>query len=122
VPAERQLELPATTLAPACARAFLYDAWASEVGRDVLDAMGLCVSELVTNALDHAVPPYRVRLSSCDDRHRVEVDDATTDVVPVVQPQSESQPRGRGLFLVEQLANAWGVVFEDRHKTVWAEF
>ena len=115
------MELPATTSAPGAARAFVRDQWTDIAGPEVLDAIDLCVSELVTNALDHALPPYRLRLRVQDQALRIEVDDATVER-PVVQSRQPSDARGRGMYLVDQVCRAWGVVPSATGKTVWAEF
>ncbi len=81
----------------------------------------LCVSELVTNALDHAVPPYEMRIVRACDRLRVEVADATV-LWPVLRPMSPMAVRGRGMFLVQCTATRWGVEATASGKTVWAEF
>src|SRR4051794_17522773 len=102
------------------ARAFVRDCWAGVSDR-TLDDVTLCVSELVTNALDHAAPPYELRIDRHDDHLRVEVADAST-VEPTVRPASSSSARGRGMFIVAHVAATWGVVHTRRGKTVWAEF
>jgi two-component sensor histidine kinase len=103
------------------ARAFVRQSWADLDDEDTLDAVALCVSELVTNALDHAVPPYELRIGRRGTRLRVEVDDAS-DRPPVLRPISPTAARGRGIFLVEAVATTWGVHPTNDGKTVWAEF
>ena len=115
------LELFPGVTAPGVARAFIRDRWSGQAGPDVLDAVGLCVSELVTNAIDHAQPPYHLRLFERRGTLRVELEDATVDP-PIVRAQHPLQARGRGMFLVETLASAWGVLPSASGKTVWAEF
>src|SRR3954453_18907682 len=51
-------ELGLNPSTPRAARAFVRERWADLAQPELLDAVGLCVSELVTNALDHAEPPY----------------------------------------------------------------
>jgi len=114
-------ELGFNSAMPGAARAFVHDRWDGMARPEVLDAVGLCVSELVTNALDHAQPPYWLRLSERGSTLRVELEDATVDP-PVVRSQDPHQLRGRGMFLVEHLSRAWGVLPSDHGKTVWAEF
>jgi two-component sensor histidine kinase len=81
----------------------------------------LCVSELVTNALDHAPPPYELRVGRDCGRLRVEVADASARP-PVLRPLLPTARRGRGIFLVERIATQWGVEPTSAGKTVWAEF
>ncbi|MEU0026104.1 hypothetical protein [Streptomyces sp. NPDC006335] len=52
----------------------------------------------------------------------MEVGDARVDRLPV--PAGEADEGGRGLLLVEALAEGWGVELRPggAYKTVWAEF
>jgi len=86
-----------------------------------IDAVTLCVSELVTNALDHATPPIDLRMARDDGRLRIEVSDAST-ARPVPRSYDPSALRGRGLQFVDQNASSWGVDPSPHGKTVWAEF
>ncbi|MFD7276441.1 ATP-binding protein [Streptomyces sp. NPDC059862] len=82
----------------------------------------LCVSELATNALMHGVPPGRgflLRLSYVDGV-RVEVHDSG-DGVPHADAREPGEG-GRGLLLVSELADKWGVGERDPGKLVWCEF
>jgi anti-sigma regulatory factor (Ser/Thr protein kinase) len=115
------IELGPNSSAPGEARAFVREHWSEQAGPDVLDVVGLCVSELVTNAIDHAQPPYRLRLSERGHTLRIELEDATVEP-PIVRSQHPLQARGRGMFLIETLSRAWGVLPCEGGKTVWAEF
>ncbi|WP_405806919.1 ATP-binding protein [Streptomyces sp. NBC_00210] len=88
-----------------------------------IDDVLLCVSELTTNALVHGVPPgrgYRLRLWLYGDGLlRVEVHDSGGGRPGVREPDGES---GRGLVLVDALADKWGVGGRDPGKIVWCEF
>ncbi|MCI3278932.1 ATP-binding protein [Streptomyces cylindrosporus] len=86
------------------------------------DDLLLCVSELVTNALLHGVPPGRrllFRLKYDGEVIRIEVHDSGTGVPRVADDADEG---GRGLLLVSALADKWGVGERDPGKVVWAEF
>ena len=115
------LQLPATPTAAGMARSFVRRCWSHVDDAAIMDAVALCVSEMVTNALDHAVPPYELRLGQSATRLRVEVADASEDG-PVVRQPTPRALRGRGMFLVDCTATAWGVVADGGGKTVWAEF
>jgi anti-sigma regulatory factor (Ser/Thr protein kinase) len=115
------LELPPTASSARLARRFVLRCWGDLAHSDLLDAITLCVSELVTNALDHARPPYELRVARNRGRLRVEVADASARV-PELQPLSLTAPRGRGIYLVERTATRWGVEPTTGGKTVWAEF
>lgn len=90
-----------------------------------LDDVRLCVSELVTNALLH--PPVAdglilVRLELHNSDVLLDVQDGG-DGIPAPRPSQEVDDHGRGLHLVDALADAWGVT--ARHgpgKRVWATF
>lgn len=118
---DAMLPLPAEPTAAAMARAFVRRRWSDVDDSDTMDAVALCVSELVTNALDHAPPPYEMRIARDEGRLRIEVADASSHP-PLVRPSSPMAARGRGMFLVDATASQWGVESTPRGKTVWAEF
>src|SRR5438067_684391 len=105
---ESRLELPALPTAAAMARSYVRRLWSTLENDDTLERVVLCVSELVTNALDHAPPPYELRIARRDGRLRIEVSDASHRP-PVLQPRSPTAGRGRGIFLVESVSTRWGV-------------
>ena len=118
---ESVLELPPTPTAAALAREFVRRCSAPIASAEIMDAVILCVSELVTNALDHGVPPYRLNIRHDADRLRIEVADASAKL-PELRPTSSIAMRGRGIFLVDRMATEWGVSPTAAGKTVWAEF
>ncbi|MGC8920637.1 ATP-binding protein [Streptomyces sp. PG2] len=76
--------------------------------REVLDTVELLTSELVTNAYLHGKGPSSLRLTALGDgcpRIPPPFDRPTGERVPLVPPDSET---GRGLYLVQQYADAWG--------------
>ncbi len=86
----------------------------------VADAQ-VVVSELVTNAQLHGLPPVTVRVLQHEDRLRVEVGDLSPHALVRPVPSSEAMT-GRGLALVAGMSDAWGVDAHDgRGKVVWAE-
>ena len=84
------------------------------------DVVALLVSETVTNAIKHADPPVELRLHREGDRLRVEVCD-TSPRRPVVRTYDPDRESGRGMELVEALADTWGVRGCDPGKVVWFE-
>ncbi|MFI7337703.1 ATP-binding protein [Streptomyces sp. NPDC050085] len=95
------------------------------VDGECADDILLCVSELATNALVHGVPPGRgflLRLLPYGDegRARVEVHDSGGGV-PAVPCADGDCEGGRGLMLVQAVADKWGVGERDPGKVVWCE-
>ncbi|MGW3656390.1 ATP-binding protein [Streptomyces sp. NPDC005151] len=99
--------------------------WACEARAD--DVL-LCVSELVTNALLHGVPPGRgfrihLYLEPADGVLRAEVHDSGDGEVRLADAGAASDAEGgRGLLLVAALADRWGVGERNPGKVVWCEF
>ncbi|MFI8456012.1 ATP-binding protein [Kitasatospora sp. NPDC085464] len=81
-------------------------------GERFLDSGELVLGELVTNAVLHAkTPPGRlifIRFELDPDSLRIEVHDADANQPSVPHPATEQDERGRGLWLVSQLASGWG--------------
>lgn len=80
----------------------------------------LLTSELVTNALLHAGSDLEVRLQTDPHRVRVEVHDGGQRL-PLAATAAPDATSGRGLLLVRQLANDWGVDRAASGKSVWFE-
>ena len=114
-----QIDLANRSDSPARARR----AVAELVGnRPRTDELLLCVSEVVTNAVLHGAEPIEVYVCSDGDLLRIEVSDGgprTDGVVP--RSAEDSRPGGRGLHIVNSLADRWGTTDKDAGKTVWAE-
>ena len=80
----------------------------------------LLVSELVTNAALHARTESELSIGIDEGTVRVEVRDGS-DVLPVAKHYSTTASTGRGLLLVDQLADRWGAEAERVGKVVWFE-
>ncbi|SDC15187.1 Anti-sigma regulatory factor (Ser/Thr protein kinase) [Geodermatophilus telluris] len=82
--------------------------------------VALLVTELVANVVDHvggeAVLSLEVELS--DGWLRIAVADGSA-VRPVVGELRGDQPRGRGMQIVEAVADRWGAEDADGGKRVW---
>ncbi|MGW6866187.1 SpoIIE family protein phosphatase [Streptomyces sp. NPDC054901] len=89
------------------------------VDEDTAAATELIVSELVTNALRYGSPPLRLRLIK-DRSLTCEVYDAST-TSPHLRHARAVDEGGRGLFIVAQLAQRWGIRYTATGKTVWTE-
>jgi anti-sigma regulatory factor (Ser/Thr protein kinase) len=90
---------------------------------DITDAAQLCMSELVTNVITHVGPgtPTTLALSMRGTHLRIEVHDPDTRAVPVRLDSTGDSERGRGMALVDGIANAWGVQLRLDRKVTWCE-
>ena len=117
------LELSASPAAVAEARHAL-DGLADTVPDDRLRDVRLLVSELVTNAVRHAglKPTDMIRLVVLPRARmlRVEVHDPGGGFEPRPPSPDPQRPSGWGLYLVEELADRWGVD-SKRRTSVWFE-
>jgi anti-sigma regulatory factor (Ser/Thr protein kinase) len=78
------------------------------------------VTELVTNVVLHARTGFDLSMELDGDRLRLEVRDASP-LLPRPRRFSRESTTGRGMRLVETLAQSWGVQRRDGGKTVWLE-
>ena len=90
-----------------------------------LDPAAHIVAELAANAVTHGRVPGRdfsLLLYVIGDTLRIEMTDTRGDRMACLQPASGDGESGRGLLLVDALAERWGA-FEGLppRKTVWAE-
>jgi anti-sigma regulatory factor (Ser/Thr protein kinase) len=137
--------MPARPASVPAARRFVDDALSSWGREELLDDVGLSVSELVTNATLHSQSThFDVELRLHDEGVHVAVEDggamparsiaARTSALPAhadpgVQPdllddeavEAESMT-GRGLFIVAALASSWGIDDVPGGTRVWAHF
>ncbi|MET8560070.1 SpoIIE family protein phosphatase [Streptomyces flaveolus] len=91
---------------------------------DLADGIELVAGELITNALMHTEGSAIVTLRTLDDgdrRLRIEVEDGSS-ALPRRIDAGEIGVSGRGLVLVERLADSWGVEARGGGKAVWCEF
>jgi len=90
-----------------------------------LDPAAHIVAELATNAVTHGRVPgrdFHLMLYVIADTLRIEVTDTRGDRVPQPQQPDTDAESGRGLMLVDALADRWGVTpGMPPRKTVWAE-
>lgn len=130
-PEPRDIALPATPVSCRMAREFVH----SVIGGVEDPRVALVVSELVANAVVHAHARPRLRVGWDGSTVDVEVEDDGPGE-PVLQTPDSLTPSGRGLALVDRIADAWGVASTpslpterpeeadprgaDHHKVVWA--
>lgn len=109
------------------------DEWGHPYDSTVNETLTLIAAELAANAIRHGHVPgrdFHVRLIQCRSKAttllRIEVADTRTERSP--SPEKPASPAtdeeaGRGLFLVSQLADRWGVAprVGAPGKSVWGE-
>jgi anti-sigma regulatory factor (Ser/Thr protein kinase) len=114
------VELPSSNEAPATARRAL-KGLAGRVSEGRARDLALLVSELVTNAVRHAAGERLRLVVTLDARAlRVEVHDPGNGFEPREPEPDPTRPSGWGLFLVDELADRWGVDRTPR-TLVWFE-
>jgi anti-sigma regulatory factor (Ser/Thr protein kinase) len=90
----------------------------------VIDDVNVIISELMSNALRHArpLPSGQVRLawSTSDDAIEIAVCDGGARTEPRRGHPTLSSLGGRGLGIVETIAECWGVDHDHDGTTVWA--
>jgi anti-sigma regulatory factor (Ser/Thr protein kinase) len=116
-----ELLLPAVPTAPAEARAVV-EAIGSDLPEPVLIDAKLLMTEIVGNAIKHAGRDIQAVIIRIVRNHffRVEVVDPGPMFDPKPRPPGVGVG-GRGLFLVDSVANAWGVEPDEAGKKVWFE-
>ncbi|HEX2848983.1 MAG TPA: SpoIIE family protein phosphatase [Acidimicrobiales bacterium] len=120
-PREARMLLDADTRSPGEARRFVagvLHSWRMSelVGGDI----ELLTSEVASNAVRHTGGAFTVVVRYDGALVRVEIGDGSR-VLPTIREFAPDDTSGRGLFLVEALASAWGVVPTLEGKRVWFE-
>lgn len=104
------------------ARHLIRAAVAAWGARERADEIELAADELITNALVHTDDGADVGMRlTAEGRIRIEVED-TSSALPRRREAGDWAVSGRGLLLVERLADAWGVEPRGGGKRVWCEF
>ncbi len=118
------------------ARRFVDEALTGWGNRELVDDVGLCVTELSTNAMLHSASHYfEIELQKIADAVRVSVLDAGrvpadaiaartkfSDALVEDLSADDASTTGRGMFIVSALADSWGIDELPEGKRVWAEF
>lgn len=106
------------------ARAVVSDELGQAVSSEVLEDATLLVSELVTNAIRHASQAgnaeVELRLKVDRERIRVVVSDPGGGFAAAPRLPTASESSGWGLYLVDRIADRWGVISKERNE-VWFE-
>ncbi|OEV12596.1 SpoIIE family protein phosphatase [Streptomyces nanshensis] len=112
-------ELTAEPSAVSRARTLVMDRLAEWGLDEMAFTTELVVSELVTNAIRHAVGPIYLRLIRDRSLH-VEVSDKG-HTSPNLRHSATDDEGGRGLFIVAQMVQRWGTRYTTSGKTIWTE-
>jgi signal transduction histidine kinase len=113
------LELSASPESAAAARLALCQMLGPDAGEPG-ETAALLLTELVSNAVRFAGGDLLVRAGVHSDLLLVEVSDAS-ERMPVAPPQVPDAESGRGILLIERLADRWGAEPLPTGKRVWFE-
>ena len=117
-------KLPAERDSPYQARCFVTEhlqAWGCTRFEEIT---ALLMSEVVTNGVIHAATPLGVAMGCDGETVVVAVTDGVHGGIDAASAHRETcrgAPSGRGLRIVELLAERWGVTEHDTGKTIWFE-
>jgi len=99
---------------------------AADLGDDLLERSELALTEVVANSVEHAglaqTDQIDLRVSLFPELLHIEVlDDGPGFIGEPVASKPDKAPHGWGLYLIDRLADSWGV--DCSHSTrVWLEF
>jgi anti-sigma regulatory factor (Ser/Thr protein kinase) len=115
-----ETHLPPNPAAPSLARRWIDDRLGTWELTSAADDLRLVVSELVTNAVLHARTSVQVQLAIAEGVLELVIRDGNprSPRPRVVRPDNAATG-GRGLLLVEELSDAWGVADRSDGKEVW---
>ncbi|HZD66218.1 MAG TPA: ATP-binding protein [Acidimicrobiales bacterium] len=118
-PRSAEVQLSPTPASVGAARRFVTDALAGWGAAEQAEVAALLTSELVTNALLHARSGTRLVLTLEDDQGlRVDVHDDSPRL-PRRQRYRDLASTGRGVVLLDALADRWGAEPARDGKRVW---
>ncbi|MFI5685736.1 ATP-binding protein [Streptomyces sp. NPDC051636] len=90
---------------------------------DLIEAAQLCVSELLSNVITHVGPgtPSTLAVSMSGTHLRIEVHDPDMRALPTLVNATADAVAGRGMAIVDTIADRWGVQLLSHHKVTWCE-
>ena len=113
-----ETQFPSADTTPSSVRGFLRAAlqtWELDGFGNVTE---LLTDELVSNVVRHVGSPMTVRALRQPSSIRIEVEDPSIEP-PVLRHADPLAEGGRGIFMVDSLANQWGTEIREDGKTVW---
>lgn len=92
--------------------------------QELSDPAQVCVSELVSNVINHVGPetPTTLAVSMLGSHLRIEIHDPDTRALPTLVDAHADVETGRGMALVDALADRWGIHLLADRKVTWCEF
>ncbi|MGA2163919.1 MAG: ATP-binding protein [Solirubrobacteraceae bacterium] len=90
----------------------------SDQPRETVEAAELMTSELATNSVRHACSDFELAIHRSREEIRVEVSDRGPGQ-PVPRSPTAQEQSGRGLQIVQALAEEWGIAPSPNGKLVW---
>ncbi|MGH3444457.1 MAG: ATP-binding protein [Nocardioidaceae bacterium] len=115
-PVERRLPPRASSVGEA--RGLIRDLLVEAGREDLAETAVLLVSEVVTNALLHAGTPIDIAALLDDGGLRVEVGDGSAHL-PTRRDYGTTSGTGRGMRMLENLVDDWGISRNRHGKSVW---
>ncbi|MFF3610285.1 ATP-binding protein [Streptomyces sp. NPDC002580] len=90
---------------------------------EVSEAAQLCVTELVSNVITHvgSGTPATLAVSMNGTHLRIEVHDPDARALPTLVEAAADSEGGRGMALVDAVADRWGVLLHPDRKVTWCE-
>jgi anti-anti-sigma regulatory factor/anti-sigma regulatory factor (Ser/Thr protein kinase) len=114
-------EIPATRAAPREARQLLTEVCTQWQLTDMVPSAELIISELCANVVVHVGSPMTVILRRTPRSLSIVVRDPdSTPPAPSPAEVAATVPSGRGLRIVEHLADEWGYALTSTGKAIWA--
>ncbi|MGA2210782.1 MAG: ATP-binding protein [Acidimicrobiales bacterium] len=88
--------------------------------QSLLDTVLIMVSELASNSVEHADTEFTLSIEHSGGRIRVQATDSGSGEAVLRHP-GPTEARGRGLLVIDQLSDDWGVIqaADGTGKTIW---
>ncbi|MFJ9180276.1 ATP-binding protein [Streptomyces sp. NPDC102360] len=90
---------------------------------DLVDSAQLCVTEMVSNVITHVGigTPTELSLLMNGAFLRIEVQDPDLRALPTLLLAAGDSESGRGVRMLDAVANRWGVLIKAERKVMWCE-
>jgi hypothetical protein len=116
----RHLDLEPELGAARAARRLMTDACADWALDDLAGSSCIVLTEMVNNVVAHAHTSMTVLLSRRADALSLAVRDGSPTIPRFAGPVAPTAYGGRGLLLIDSVADRWGSLASDGGKVVWA--